>query len=38
MKRAAPYPVPFLDLDGVMVFPLCRLLEWAERPKPRRAG
>ena len=37
-KRATPYPVPFLDLDGVTVFPLDKLLEWAERPKLRKVG
>jgi hypothetical protein len=37
-KRATPYPVPFLDLDGVTVFPLDKLLEWAERPKLRKVS
>jgi hypothetical protein len=30
------YPIPFLDLDGVTVFPLTKLLEWAERPKLKK--
>jgi hypothetical protein len=30
------YPIPFLDLDGVTVFPLAKLLEWAERPKLKK--
>ena len=37
-RRGTPYPVPFLDLDGVTVFPLDKLLEWAERPKLRKAS
>ena len=37
-KLATPYPVPFLDLDGVTVFPLDKLLEWAERPKLRKVS
>jgi len=35
-KGKAAHPIPFLDLDGVTVFPLAKLLEWAERPKTRR--
>jgi hypothetical protein len=37
-KRVTPYPVPYLDLDGVTVFPLDKLLEWAERPKMRKVS
>lgn len=37
-KRATPFPIPFFDLDGVTVFPLDKLLEWAERPKLRKVG
>jgi Helix-turn-helix domain len=29
----ASNPIPFLDLDGVTVFPRVKLLEWAEQPK-----
>lgn len=35
---SAIYPIPFVDLDGVVTFPLDKLLEWAERPKLRKAG
>jgi hypothetical protein len=35
LKGKATYPIPFLDLDGVSVFPRVKLLEWAERPKRR---
>ena len=34
----ASHPIPFLDLDGVTVFPLTKLLEWAERPKRKPRG
>ena len=37
-RLAKTYPVPFLDLDGVTVFPLDKLLEWAERPKLRKVS
>lgn len=39
-KGKTAYPIPFLDLDGVSVFPRVKLLEWAERPKrkPRAAS
>jgi hypothetical protein len=29
----ASNPIPFLDLDGVTVFPRLKLLEWAGQPK-----
>ncbi|MCA1838675.1 MAG: helix-turn-helix domain-containing protein [Actinobacteria bacterium] len=32
-KKKTSHPIPFLDLDGVTVFPRVKLLEWAERPK-----
>ena len=32
-KGKAACPIPFLDLDGVTVFPRTRLLEWAAQPK-----
>jgi hypothetical protein len=35
-KGKTSYPIPFLDLDGVTVFPLVKLLEWAERPKLKK--
>ena len=35
-KGKTAYPIPFLDLDGVTVFPLAKLLEWAERPKLKK--
>jgi hypothetical protein len=35
-KGKTSYPIPFLDLDGVTVFPLAKLLEWAERPKLKK--
>ena len=35
-KGRTSYPIPFLDLDGVTIFPLAKLLEWAERPKLRK--
>ena len=35
-KGRTSYPIPFLDLDGVTVFPLAKLLEWAERPKLKK--
>jgi hypothetical protein len=35
-KVKTAYPIPFLDLDGVTVFPLAKLLEWAERPKLKK--
>ena len=34
-RGKSAHPIPFLDLDGVTVFPLAKLLEWAERPKAR---
>lgn len=37
-KGKASHPIPFLDLDGVTVFPLTKLLEWAERPKRKPRG
>jgi hypothetical protein len=33
IKGKAVNPVPFLDLDGVRVFPRVKLLEWASQPK-----
>jgi hypothetical protein len=35
-KKATEYPIPFLDLDGVYVFPRLKLLEWAEQEKTRK--
>src|SRR5688572_11139662 len=35
---AAVHPTPFADLEGVVRFPLVRLLEWAPIPKPRAEG
>jgi hypothetical protein len=35
-KGKTAYPIPFLDLDGVTVFHLAKLLEWAERPKLKK--
>lgn len=35
-KGKTSHPIPFLDLDGVTVFPLTKLLAWAERPKVKR--
>lgn len=35
-KGKTSYPIPFLDLDGVTVFPIAKLLEWAERPKLKK--
>lgn len=32
-KGKASNPIPYLDLDGVTVFPRLKLLEWAEQPK-----
>ena len=32
-KGKATNPIPYLDLDGVTVFPRLKLLEWAEQPK-----
>ena len=32
-RGKASNPIPFLDLDGVTVFPRVKLLEWAEQPK-----
>jgi hypothetical protein len=32
-KGKASNPIPFLDLDGVTVFPRVKLLAWAEQPK-----
>jgi hypothetical protein len=29
------HPIPFRDLDGVVVFPIPELLEWSRMPKPR---
>ena len=34
-KGKASHPIPFLDLDGVTVFPRVKLLEWAEQPKKK---
>jgi hypothetical protein len=36
-KRTTEYPIPFLDLDGVYVFPREKLIEWAEQKKGRSA-
>jgi hypothetical protein len=35
-KKATKYPIPFLDLDGVYVFPREKLIEWAEQEKERK--
>lgn len=35
-KKTTEYPIPFLDLDGVYVFPRERLLQWAEQEKERK--
>jgi hypothetical protein len=32
-RGKASSPIPYLDLDGVTVFPRMKLLEWAEQPK-----
>jgi hypothetical protein len=32
-KGKASHPIPFLDLDGVTVFPRVKLLEWARQPR-----
>jgi hypothetical protein len=32
-QGTASNPIPFLDLDGVTVFPRLQLLEWAKQPK-----
>ena len=32
-KGKASHPIPFLDLDGVTMFPRQKLLEWASQPK-----
>jgi len=34
-KGKASHPIPFLDLDGVTVFPRVKLLEWAKQPKKK---
>jgi len=34
-KGKASNPIPFLDLDGVTVFPRVKLLEWAQQPKKK---
>lgn len=31
-KGKSRHPIPFVDIEGVTVFPLCNLLDWA-RPK-----
>jgi hypothetical protein len=31
-KGKATHPIPFLDLDGVTVFPREKLLDWAKQP------
>ena len=35
-KKATKCPIPFLDLDGIYVFPRDKLIEWAEREKERK--
>jgi hypothetical protein len=35
-KKATKFPIPFLDLDGVYVFPRVKLIEWAEEEKERK--
>ncbi|MBI3654153.1 MAG: helix-turn-helix domain-containing protein [Acidobacteria bacterium] len=35
-RKTTGYPIPFLDLDGVYVFPRERLIEWAESEKERK--
>jgi len=35
-KKVTEYPIPFLDLDGVYVFPREMLIEWAEQEKERK--
>ena len=37
-KKETRHPIPFTDLDGHVVFELCKLLAWAEQPKPRRGA
>lgn len=34
-KKETRHPIPFTDLDGHVVFELCKLLTWAEQPKTR---
>ncbi len=33
-KGKSRHPIPFVDLEGVTVFPVCNLLDWAS-PKPK---
>jgi hypothetical protein len=35
-RKATEYPIPFLDLDGVYVFPRVKLIQWAEQEKERK--
>jgi hypothetical protein len=35
-KKKTECPIPFLDLDGIYVFPREKLLEWAEMEKERK--
>lgn len=37
-KGKSEYPVPFLDLDGVLVLPREELLAWGARPKEKKRG
>jgi hypothetical protein len=32
-KGKSRHPIPFVDMEGVTVFPVCNLLDWAS-PKP----
>lgn len=34
----AVHPVPFVDIEGVLRFPLAAMQEWASIPKPRAGG
>jgi hypothetical protein len=35
-KKESRHPVPFIDLDGHIVFELSKLLQWVEQPKPKQ--
>lgn len=34
----ATEPIPFCDLDGVVVFPVPELIEWSRKPKTKPKG
>jgi hypothetical protein len=35
-KKKSRRPIPFVDMEGVTVFPVCKLLDWASPEPPQQ--